>query len=151
VRDLEERAYREACAAFASQQSALRRYADIVAMQNQAAAANDMDRVAELAGRVDLIIAELAESGHRLEPTRERLRSKALTGPRADAARRLMRAVANAAAATEADVRGLTQELVRHRDAVGRDLAALDAAAAMNAQYAVAVGAAPRFSLDLVG
>jgi hypothetical protein len=151
VRDLEERAYLEACAALSSQQSTLRRYADVVTLQNQAAAADDMDRVAQLAERVDLLIADLAESGRRLEPTQQRLRSKALAGPRADALRRFMRAVADAAAATEAGVRGLVQDLVRHRDAVGRELAALDATAAAHAHYAVAAEAPPPPRLNRLG
>ena len=151
MRDLEERAYLEACAALAAQQSALRRYADIVAEQSQAVAASDMDRVAELAGRVDLLIAELAEGGRRLEPMQQRLRMRARAGPRAEALRRLMASVADAAAATESAVRRLVQELVWHRDAVGRELAALDAAAAADAHYAVAAAATPRFNLDRLG
>lgn len=151
MRDLEERAYLEACAAFVSQQSALRRYSEIVAAQNEAVAADDMDRVAELAERVDLLIAELAESGRRLEPMQQRLRSTGLAGPRTTAVRRLAGAVAAAAAGTEAAVRRLTQELTRHRDAVGRELAALDASAAAGARYAVASAAPRPFSLDRLG
>lgn len=149
MNDLEERTYQEACAVLGFQQSTLQRYGQIVVAQGHAVACEDLDRVSELAESVDVLIAEMAASGRRVEPLQRRLRSRALSGPRADALRRLMTDVADSAAATEAAVRRLVTELARRRNDLGRRLAALDAAAAAGTSYTTT--APPRLGLDRVG
>ena len=148
--DLEERAYQQATAVLGVQRSALKRYGEIVSAQGRAATANDIDQVAELAENVDLLIAEMAAAGRSVEPLQRRLRAGTFAGPRTDALRQLMTSVADLAEITQSSVRGLVRELAVRRNDVGRQLAALDAAAVAGSRYAAAAPPAP-FVFDRLG
>ncbi len=128
MRDIEPGTYAEAREALESQRGAYGRYMEIVSAQGKAVDEEDVRLMNGLAEQLDAIITEIEETGRRVAPIYKLVADSAMAGPNAQALRDLMTAVTADAALAQASVRKLTQKLVKRRDELRGELAALDGA-----------------------
>lgn len=127
--DLDKQIHDETLAALKKQRDAYARYIEIVGAQQKAVANGNLSLMRGLADQLDGIIAEIEEIGNQLMPVYQSISSGQVDGLHVQAVRDQMTAVTADAALAQANVRKLTQLLVKGRDETRQQLESMDGTA----------------------